>query len=626
MSSVSLSWLNRHADLRAALRGLRSKENEDAVSLVKSLAKFDMDFVQINFLDQIWSDISQSKQAEPDGLVAIRLAVLGSSTISHLLPSIRVGGLRHGFNIKTCEGDYGSYQQDLYNSESAVRKFNPDVVLFVLDSHHILKLAAGDASLAVASFVNIWSHVTHVMKAIVLQNCALPVFPNVIGENESRYGASSSLLLTQINQALRAAADLEAGVHLVSLDSHVAQQGLSFWYSPAVWHRAKQEISLRAAPFFGDIIARLIGACLGRSYKVLVLDLDNTLWGGVIGDDGLSGIIMGPGSSEGEGFLEFQRYVLELSDRGIILAVCSKNDDAVAREVFKSHPEILLRLDRIACFVANWEDKATNIRRIARELNVGLDAIVFVDDNPYERELVRVELPMVAVPEIPTDIADVPFCLAQAGYFEAVNISDEDRIRTRQYQENRLRQAHREAATDMESYLRGLDMHVLWSPFRSIDLPRIVQLVNKTNQFNVSALRLDDIGAQNFLTSQSLFGLYFRLSDKMGDNGIISVVTGRIEGDHILTLDRWLMSCRVLGRKVENTVMDVVAEVARSRGILTIAAEYIPTSRNSMVSDLYDRLSFSCVCRQEDGHARYVLDLSHYVSKTEFTKIERMSS
>ena len=348
--------------------------------------------------------------------------------------------------------------------------------------------------------------------------------------------------------------------------SRAARDGLAAWHDGGLWLRAKQEITPAAAPLYGDLAMRIVAAKLGRSHKCLVLDLDNTLWGGVIGDDGMDGIVLGQGTAMGEAFVAFQEYARELSRRGVILAVCSKNDETNALEPFDTHPEMVLRRGDIASFVANWADKAANLRAIAAELNIGLDSLVFVDDNPAERALVRQELPMVAVPEVGDDPAFYAQIITAAGYFEGLAITQDDRERSGQYQGNRLRDTLRASATDLPSYLRGLEMTLVARPFDRLGQSRTVQLINKTNQFNLTTRRYTEQDVRAVMGDARAFGLQLRLLDRFGDNGIIAVVIGRMQDDADLLIDTWLMSCRVLGRQVESATLNLIVEQARRLG------------------------------------------------------------
>ena len=396
---VELAWLPEVPGWSGLLEAARQEPTEQALGLLGRLANSRMDFIRAGKLDKAVGKVLAQAQSAPS-LPVIRLALLGSSTLSHLLPSIRLGGLRRGFLLEIYVGPYGLYRQELADPQSRLYQFRPDVVCFAFDAQHLAGGENAGAEAAMANLRQCW----HAAKAAlgaraVIQQTVLPRFPALMGNNENRLPTSPAAIVAQINGEIRASAAAE-GVHLLSVDTWAAEDGLANWFDASLWYQAKQEIHPRASVLYGDQMGRLIAALWGRSAKCLVLDLDNTLWGGVIGDDGLEGIALGQGSPAGEAFVAFQRYAKQLSERGVILAVCSKNDEANALEPFEKHPEMVLRRKDIACYVANWTDKATNIRTIAERLNIGLDALVFVDDNPAERRLVRSELPMVAVPEI----------------------------------------------------------------------------------------------------------------------------------------------------------------------------------------------------------------------------------
>ena len=347
-----------------------------------------------------------------------------------------------------------------------------------------------------------------------------------------------------------------------------------------------------------------------------MLDLDNTLWGGVIGDDGLDGIVLGQGSATGEAHVALQRYAKRLSERGVILAVCSKNDEANALAPFQSHPEMVLKQSDIACFVANWQDKAGNLRHIAKTLNIGLDSLVFVDDNPVERALIRRELPMIGVPELPEDAADYVRTLAAAGYFEALDVTAEDRERAEQYRANASREALRASATDMAGFLDSLKMELTWAPFDQAGLKRIAQLINKTNQFNVTTQRYTEAQVATLLSGEEegrIVTLQLRLNDIYGENGIIALVIGRISDSSDLEIDTWLMSCRVLGREVEQATLNILTQRAMDLGCSRLLGTYKPTDKNSMVKDLFPKLGFERLDAAEDGTTRWTLALDAFV-------------
>ena len=614
------------------LRSSQPPVIDDAIALANTR----IDFIRTNALDQV---VRAQWPRMPSGLgtAPVRLAILGSATVAHLLPAIRVAGLRRSIWIDSYEGEYGQYLQELADPGSGLHAFKPSAVLFAFDAHHLcaglsVGASAADTDAALAEIRNrvqeCWRRARSAFGCVILQQTVLPVHPPLIGGNEHRLPGSRAAFVPRLNAMLRELADAqggETGAEIVGLDTRAALDGLAAWHDPALWHRSKQDVTPAAAPFYGELVARLIAARQGRSFKALVLDLDNTIWGGVIGDDGLEGIVLGQGSASGEGFLAVQDYAREQGRRGVILAVCSKNDEANALEAFEKHPEMLLKRGDIACFMANWDDKATNIRRIAQQLNIGLDSLVFLDDNPFERNLVRQELPMVAVPEVPDDPALVAGILADAGYFEALAITDEDRERGVQYQGNLAREALKEATTDIEGYLRGLDMRLTWRPFDRIGLARTVQLINKTNQFNLTTRRYTEIDVQAVMDDPDAVGLQLRLLDRFGDNGIIAIVIGRKLPDTAdFLVDTWLMSCRVLGRQVEESTLNILAAEAQRLGADRMLGEYIPTRKNGMVRNHYEKLGFYLIEETPDGRSRAGLGLRDFVPFPTFTNIERV--
>jgi FkbH-like protein len=625
---TSLYWLPELEDWRTRLRALDNK-GEAGWAEATALANSRLDFIRTNALDQTVSRIFGDAPPQSLATKPIRLALLGSSTMAHLHPGIRVAGLRRGLWISIYENDYGQYWQELTDPASALYEFKPNAVLFALDPHH---LAAGiDAALdraeAERSLEEVrdrirecWRLAREAFRCPVLHQLPLPVQPSLIGNNEHRLAGSRQSFIRRLNHALRGLADSD-GTDLLALDARAAIDGLKAWHDPALWHRAKQEISPAAGPMYGELLARLLAAKQGRSPKCLVLDLDNTLWGGVVGDDGLEGLVIGQGSALGEAFVAFQEYARELSRRGVILAVCSKNDEVNALEPFEKHPEMVLKRHDIASFVANWSDKASNLRAIAEELNIGIGSLVFVDDNPFERSLVRRELPMVAVPEVGEDPATFAQTLADAGYFEALAITEEDRARTEHYQGNRQRERLKASATDLDSYLGSLEMELIWRRFDKLGLQRTVQLINKTNQFNLTTRRYTEPDVLAVMEDSRAFGLQLRLVDRFGDNGIIAIVIGKMSGEDDLLIDTWLMSCRVLGRQVEPTTLNLIAAAAKRLGARRLIGEYLPTKKNGMVKEHYVKLGFSVVETTADGGSRSVLDLPTFMPASTFITV-----
>lgn len=627
MHGIDLYWLpeaQRWSERMAEL-ALREPDLEQWAELV-AMAKCRVSALQTIQLDR---RRARTFPTAPAGLPLkpIRLAVLASSTIDHLLPAIRVGGLRRSMFVETYTPAYGQHVQELLNPASELHKFRPDTVLFALDAHHLMQgvLPAMTADgvtqrleQAVDHLATQWEMARKAGCGQVIQNIPLPVFLPLLGNNEHRLHNSKLTALREFSTLLRARAAV-ASVDLIGLDDRATFHGLYSWHDPALWHRAKQEIHPLAAPLYGDLVARVLAAAQGQSGKCLVLDLDNTLWGGVIGDDGLAGIKLGQGSARGEAHLAFQQYARDLGSRGIILAVCSKNDEANALEPFMSHPEMILKREDIACFIANWNDKASNLRQIAERLNIGIDSLVFADDNPAERAIIRRELPMVAVPELPEDPTSYAATLADAGYFEALSITTEDGRRSQLYSENAKRESALTSSTDMNGYLESLQMRAIWKHFDEMNLPRIVQLINKTNQFNLTTRRVNDGEIRAVMNDTDALSLQIRLLDQFGDNGIVAMVIGKSEQDgSTMRITTWLMSCRVLGRGMEVETLNLVAAEAERMGYKSLIGEYRPTPKNGMVRDHYANLGFAARGEKPDGTTEWCLDLDDFVRQPTF--------
>jgi FkbH-like protein len=456
-------------------------------------------------------------------------------------------------------------------------------------------------------------HLAMIRNGIRANSKAVCILSTVARPPESTFGSLEMVLpgtMRRLVEALnRGIADSVAGTEDLLLDvAGIAETvGLAAWHDPTLWNMAKLPFAGRFVPLHAEHVGRLLGALRGKSRRCLVLDLDNTVWGGVIGDDGLEGIQVAQGDATGEAHLSVQRTALALRDRGVVLAVSSKNEDEIARSPFRKHPEMLLKEEHIAVFQANWNDKATNIKSIAEELSLGLESFAFLDDNPVERGIVREILPQVAVPELPADPALYARTLLAGGYFEAVAFSGEDRKRADMYQDNARRVALQKQAGDVDAYLASLRMEITFQPFDETGRTRISQLINKSNQFNLTTRRYTE--AEVAAAERDCFTLQVRLADAFGDNGMISVVVCRRNGADWL-VDTWLMSCRVLGRKVENAVLQELLREAEARGIGRIVGTYQPTDRNKLVERHYEKLGFTLLERDPDGRTVWELDVA----------------
>ncbi len=538
--------------------------------------------------------------ADAAPLLPFRLGLVGNGTLDLLAPPLVATFARHGFALQVIAADYDQAMPEALNPAGRINAARPDAVLVAVD-HHGLPIgppvpgdaaaADGQVADALAYFDRLRTGFAAAGATVIVATIAAPV-ESLAGSLDRVLAGTRRNVIDRINLGL---ADRARDGALLLLDVAALAEtiGLARWHDPTLWNIAKLQFPTQMVPIWADHVARLVAASRGRSRRALVLDLDNTLWGGVIGDDGVDGIAIGEGDATGEAFLEVQRLALGLRKRGVVLAVSSKNTDAVARTPFTDHPDMALRLDDFALFQANWSDKGTNITTIAAELALGLESFVFLDDNPAERALVRRTLPDVAVPELPADPALYARTLAAAGYFEMAAFSPEDTARAEMYAMNARRAALRTQVTDMAAYLASLDMAIGFAPFDAIGRARIAQLINKSNQFNLTTRRYTDAQVEAMANDPAVFTCQVRLTDSFGDNGMISVIICRDTGVATWEIDSWLMSCRVLGRGVERAVLAEICHHARAAGITELRGRYIPSAKNAMVAGHYAGLGFA---------------------------------
>ncbi len=531
------------------------------------------------------------------GLRPLRVALLASTTVDHLVDLLRLWLALCGIEAEIYLAPYDTMEQTVLDPSSPLYSFKPQLVwLFSVSDDVELATSPNATSAQINTAVlhaverreQLWRILQDRLSCQLLQNNAeLPV-DDPFGQMAGTQGWGRRSLLRAYNSQLAIAAP--AGVAVFDLDHLSAYWGSARWRDPRLWFHAKHAFCQDATGLVASHAARSVAAQLGLSRKCLILDLDNTLWGGVIGDDGVAGIVLGDGA-EGEAFVAFQDYIKALRERGIVLAVCSKNEMTAAQLPFESHPDMRLTLDDFAVFRANWADKASNIRAIAKSLSLGLDALVFVDDNPAERELIRQQLPMVQVIDLPDDPTLYVQSLARAGCFEASSISAEDSQRADNYADNARREDLRLETPDLSKYLESLQMRAQVRAADDISLPRIAQLINKSNQFHLTGLRLSEpeLLALDARDDYQIIGV--RLTDRFGDNGLVSAVLLH-HHNHVLQVDAWVMSCRVLGRTLEEFVANEIVNVAKHRGCRQVVGRYVASPKNALVANLYSRLGF----------------------------------
>jgi FkbH-like protein len=561
--------------------------------------------------------------AQPN-LLQKRIAILGGSTTTEVRSMLELFLLAHGIEPAFYESAYNRYAEDVLFDNPQLVSFHPDIVLLHTGWQNVSEfpeLLESDGQVEqrlrreMDRFEAIWEKIHTRLGAVIVQNnFDLPRLRPLGNLDASEtYGRVNFLM--RLNAEFAAYA--RSHQHFLINDIHYlsAQMGLDSWYGHTYWYNFHMAVTPTATVALARNVAGIIRAVFGKSKKCLVLDLDNTLWGGVIGDDGLQNLTLGRDHPVGEAFLDFQRYVKGLQRRGVILAVCSKNDLENAKAGF-SHPDSILNMEDFSAFKANWEPKPGNIREIAVELNIGLDSMVFVDDNPAERALVASQLPDVATPEIGSNPARFAEILESEHYFEVHKVVQDDLERSKYYTANSQRSARRASFRDYGEYLASLEMKAEIAPFAPVYIERISQLINKTNQFNMTTRRYTGAEVEVIAQDPGYVTLYGRLADRFGDNGLVSAVIGHIVGE-VLEMDLWLMSCRVLNREMELAMFDTLIEQCQLRGLRRIVGIYIATKKNGIVADHYSKLGFNAIGSLFDNQTFWSFEIpAVYVAKS----------
>ncbi len=614
---TQLKWLPRQPKNFSTLCHSALNTTENLGEQIRTLATYGLDENALNTLAKL---IEKAKtKTNTLSLTPFKLGIISNSTVDFLIPSLIATAARYGFLLECIKADFGQTIQEAIHPESPLNRAQPDAILIAIDHRGLpLETDIGNQTAHEATVARCLQYLETIRTGFhdnskafcIVQTIAHPV-KSLTGSFEYALPGTLRRLIHDINTGIVESVTNSADV-LLDTAGLAETVGLATWHDPIFWNMAKLPFSSHYLPIYAEYICRTIAAQRAKSRRCLILDLDNTIWGGVIGDDGLEGIVIGQGSARGEAYLDIQQTALALRNRGIVLAVSSKNTDEIARQPFRKHPDMLLKENHIAIFQANWNDKATNITAIANELSLGLDAMVFLDDNPAERNLVRKTLPQVAIPELPDDPALFSRYLLAAGYFEAVVFSAEDNERAEFYQKNARRIALQQQVADLDTYLNSLDMKVTFQSFDDTGRARITQLINKTNQFNLTTKRHSENEVKAIQESSDYFTLQVRLSDVFGDNGMISVVICRYLDSNNWHVETWLMSCRVLGRKVERAVFREIIHQARHQGIDQLLGTYHPSERNQLVKDHYKDLGFEHLGDEEDGTTHWLFDVTSY--------------
>ena len=556
-----------------------------------------------------------------ENLISKRIAVLGGSTTSEIVEQMELFLLHYGIQPEFYQSEYGLYWEDAMFGNERLDAFQPDIVFIHTSWRNITRWPDMKSSKASVNemlmeqygrFEMMWEKITERFHCPVIQNNFDRPNWRLLGNQDISDYRGRSRFLFSMNQRLYEYAEHHEQFYINDIDYLAACYGLDQWADPLYWHMYKYALCLDAIPYLSKSVADIIKSIYGKNKKAIAIDLDNTLWGGVIGDDGADGIRIGPEIPAGQVYAEFQKYLKELKELGILLTVNSKNDEKNALAGL-SHPDGVLRPDDFVCIKANWENKDKNLMDIADELNLGIDSFVFIDDSPAEREMVAASMPSVAVP-VMDKAENYIRILDKSGFFEMTSLSGDDISRTEMYMANKERLKLERTLCNYNEYLKNLEMEAWILPFDSMHMQRIAQLTNKSNQFNLTTLRCSEADIRKMSASSDYLCLYGKLKDKFGDNGVVSIVVGRQTNEE-LHIELWLMSCRVLKRGMEDAMMDALAESAGARSVKKIIGYYYPTPKNSMVREFYGHRGFQKIKQDEEGNTVWELETASYILK-----------
>lgn len=564
---------------------------------------------------------------ETGGRIHKKVAILSGSTIGDIQNVMELFLLNEGIEPEFYVGGYGLFYENLVFDDGSLAAFAPDVIYIHTSNKNIPQWPAQtDAPADVeqkldavcARFEHMWQAAARFGCPVIQNNFELPA-ARLMGSMDAVDVHGRVNFTNRLNARLAAYAAKTPNFYVHDLAYLAASVGLDSWASPAAWYAYKYAMDTQYIALLCHSVTRIIKSLFGKNKKSVILDLDNTLWGGVIGDDGPEGIALGEESPAGRAYTAFQQYLKELSGLGVMLNVCSKNEEANALAGF-ARADSTLRRDDFLCFKANWEPKHVNVAAIAEEINIGTDAFVFVDDNPAEREIVRREIPGIAVPEL-TAPEQYIAALDKAGYFEVTLLSADDRKRNEMYRQNLQRAQLEQSFGDYADYLRSLEMHADIGAFDAAHAERITQLINKTNQFNLTTRRYTAAEVEALIGDPGHITLYGRLVDKFGDNGIVTALIAKKRGAEA-DIELWIMSCRTFKRDLELAMFDRLAAVCAAQGITRINGTYLPTAKNLLVRDFYATIGFAVTAENADGSRNFTLaPLSGYVPKNEVMEV-----
>ncbi len=569
---------------------------------------------------QSFNQLKRILKSNLAGLPSFKIAVVGDTATQLLCTAIRGMGVERGYNIDLFEAEYNQVERQLLDPTSDLYHFNADFIVIFQSTHKLgeyhAMLSSEKQTALVDEKINFLASVCKnpalAGKKIIYFNYP-EIDDTVFGSYANKVESSFIYQVRKLNYELMRISQQYQNLFICDIVALQNKLGRDQMFAANVYTSTEMVLSMDVLPYVASRVMDIVCAVKGQFKKCLILDLDNTVWGGVIGDDGLEGIQLGHGLGIGKAFTEFQMWVKKLKQRGIIICVASKNNEGTAKEPFEKHPDMVLKLDDIAVFQANWETKVDNIRTIQSILNIGFDSMVFLDDNPFERNIVRENIKGITVPELPEDPAEYLEYLYSLNLFETASYSNLDKDRTKQYQVEAQRVSMSKTFNNEADFLKSLNMVSVVSGFTKFNIPRVAQLSQRSNQFNLRTVRYTDADIEVLSNDPNVIDMSFTLEDKFGDNGLIAVVIMKPLDKDKLFVDTWFMSCRVLKRGMENFTLNTMVEKAKAAGYKKIIGEYLPTLKNKMVENHYTSLGFTPI--EGAATAQFELKVEEYKNR-----------
>ena len=564
-----------------------------------------------------FKELKKNLKKDTGNLPGLKVALLGDSATQFLSAAIQGMAVERGYVLDFFEAEYNQVERQVLDASSDLYKQHSKYTIVFQSTHKLLDhystIRPEDRIHLADNRLSLVNSICDTIKGKIVYFNYPEIDDTVFGSYSNRVEESFTFQLRKLNFELMKISQERANFFICDIASLQNKYGRDWMFDPSVYVNTEMLLSLNALPYISSRVMDIICAAEGKFKKCLILDLDNTLWGGIVGDDGWENIQIGHDLGIGKAFSEFQEWIKKLKERGVIICICSKNDEDKAKEPFEKNTEMVLKLDDISVFLANWDNKADNIRKIQSILNIGFDSMVFLDDNPVERAIVRENVPGITVPDIPKNPEDYLEYLYSLNLFETASYSGEDKKRTQQYQIEAKRVAAAQSFTNESDFLKSLEMVSTVSDFNSFNTPRVAQLSQRSNQFNLRTVRYTEEQIAAIQSNPSQRGFAFTLEDKFGDNGLISVVILTAINSETIFIDTWFMSCRVLKRGMENFALNTIVEWAKNHSYKYILGEYLPTNKNGMVASHYRNLGFSSV--PDSQTSRWILKVEDYKNR-----------